>query len=81
MRPYTLLFLDDSSGLPGSGVLGWGFIGISFIIAVLLGYMHEGRLFMDCLTPLVVQFKREYRELRASWLRLRRELTTWDTEE
>lgn len=43
-----------------------------------LGWMHEGRILLDCSIPLIRPFKHECTEWRESVAHVRRELTTWE---
>lgn len=50
-------------------------------IPLLLGWMHEGRFVGECFIVGIRFFKHEFLAWREFAHRLRRELTTWKTEE
>ena len=73
MRVATLL----------SGVVDHPLIAVGLLVFVavpfLLGWMHEGRFFGECLIVGIRFFKHEVALWREFLVRLRRELTSWES--
>src|ERR1043165_1339491 len=82
MRPRLEHYgLPDVSGLGADHPIVAAFVLVVVAIALLLGFMHEGRIFVDLLIPLIQHLKRECDEWRVTWHRLKRELTHWKSDE
>lgn len=60
-------------------------IALALVVFVALpllnGWMHEGRFFGECLIVAIRFFKHEVSLWRGFLIRLKRELTTWETED
>jgi hypothetical protein len=58
-------------------IVCWLVIFVAF--PLLLGWMHEARIIVECGIPFIQHFKRECDEWRETWYRAKREFTEWDT--
>jgi len=56
----------------------FSFVAVVFVVAAMLGFSEEGRLFVEMLIPAIRRVKRERSAWQAVWSDLRRELSTWD---
>ena len=50
------------------------FVGVPLV----LGWVHEGRIILDCSVPLIRHVKHEYQEWRVSLGQWKHEIATWD---
>lgn len=55
-------------------------LGFFFLLALVLGILHEIHLFGDCLVVFVQHLKIELRAVRRVGRRLKDELTSWGTD-
>jgi hypothetical protein len=60
--------------------LMWSGAAVFLAITLLLGFMHDGKIAGEISIVLVRQFKHQAAELTEVAKRLKKELTTWDTE-